>query len=934
MSSYEQIDASLLRFGKRSERVLLLAYFQKFTVPSIVETIATLQGSSEFPITVINFAEHISGSGNFEIPAALNISEFDVIVVHNTVAYDSANLWSLDRRQSQKLEEFDGLKVIMKQDEHFKFADFVRFVESKGIDLVFTVMPSSELDKTYTAMLPEIRTAPMLTGYITPAMRQKIDFSAHRDIDIGYRGSIMPLSFGQLCYQKRKIGIDVSRLLANSDLKLDISSDWNDRFSGERWKNFLQNCKSVLGVESGTGVFDLDGTLETTCRIIESALGEDDGSEEYANAYLNALSSIENRVRYYAISPRHFEAICAGAVQLLLPGNYSNRLIANRHYFELNPDYSNLDEALEIIRDDKSRISLAERAFEEVALNNGNWIETFVHEFDVAISEAINSKGVSRKSKIKTREPSINLLMMQGHAYGLDPRRDEWYAKGAPEHLKVHQLGISKTGSTFSTIKGKKREIIINAAPKPWDAAAIRKLVGPTGHSPEASFALRELFFIESALQLDDAALFNTYGLPHVEDESETFRWYLNYILDVSYTLVDTAIRLKGVHAILCINFPSVFAALILKGLLRVPVIYDALEYWPEMVPSNGAFASQFWKNTEARLLSYVDAQGTVSPTLAEVMSDSYGKNFFSTPNFPPYEKNAETHQPKEQKTVSFLYQGNFAPNRGLEQLLDAWRGTPERARLILRGPDSPHKQLLVDKLSDDPTLAKRISFIAPVSTDDLLAGVLNDGDVGLVPYPSIGKNYENCSPNKFGQYLAAGVPILANKTKFVAQVIAESGAGICVDFEDTKALVTAVRQLCDLDSRKAFSKKATKAHKERYNWSEQSRDLYGAINEVIGSAAPAHFEYIERKAVVDASTPLEMDDADETSEAQQNSSEIDVFEPNNGMSAESISSEPEDIVTASTTNESLAKKLLRPIWRLLPSAVRHRISAFVFRGG
>ena len=95
-----------------------------------------------------------------------------------------------------------------------------------------------------------------LTGYVPD---EYIDFEIDlgcRDIDVGYRGSIQPLLFGQLAYEKREIGVRFAYYAMKRGLKCDISSRWEDRLMGDSWLDFLKRCKAVLGAESGSDIVD------------------------------------------------------------------------------------------------------------------------------------------------------------------------------------------------------------------------------------------------------------------------------------------------------------------------------------------------------------------------------------------------------------------------------------------------------------------------------------------------------------------------------------------------------------------------------------------------------------------------------------------------------------------------------------------------------
>lgn len=846
---FVDIDISLSRVKRRQEKILLIAYYPPRSVPSVVENISLLQKLSAYPISILNLAEHRVDSGYLKIPPQIDLSAYQAIIIHNTVAYNPDNLFSLDEKLLCKLVDYQGAKIVFKQDEHFRFRDFVKFASDVGIDTVFSIMPDSEIPKTYGEFLPSITVHPMLAAFVTPSLRAGLNLDTNRPIDIGYRGSIMPLSFGRLCYQKRKIGDDVSARLANTGVSLDISSRWEDRLGGDAWFGFLSRCKAVLGVESGTGLFDLDGTLEAYCREIEREIGPDDGSSAYADEYLKALSSREGRVGYYMISPRHFEACAAGALQILFPGNYSGCMKAGRHYFELREDYSNLQEAVDFIRDDRRRTEMAICAYEEVIQDKSNWIETFVEKFDSAVTVAMERKGFQRKAIVSSTNAGLNVVVIQAHAYGVDPRRDQWYAAGAIEELRIHQIGINDSGANLEILRGERDEVIIKQARRNWTRGCLDVFVAQAGHDVAASIALRELYFIADCLELKDDQLFTIFGLPQSQETVARFRWYLSYVLSTAVTLVHSVTCTKGVHALVAVNFPALVPGLIIKGLLGIPIIYEALEYWPEADPDQGDFLRIFWSQFESRLVGYADYRGTVSPSLAQLMGDVYKSEFYWVPNAPPlFVSNSEKPLPSsvdfsKQNVVRFIFQGNFAPHRNLEHLIRIWGKVSLNAVLILRGPENSFRAKLMEMAQSLGLLDKRVYFPPAVTVDQLIVAARNDGDVGLIPYGPTGANYSNCSPNKLGQYMMAGLPILANTTSYVADVIGAAKCGMTIDFLSEKEVIDAVSRFCDEENRRAWGNNARAHYENVFHWEAVAVPFYEAIQRATSGKQFEKFE-------------------------------------------------------------------------------------------
>ena len=391
------------RFVRRVERVLFLCFYDPSGISTISDTVACMRDFSRFPLEVLNLFEHRHiPNAPLALKPSVDLDAFSAILIHNTAAYNVDNLYSLDMFTARKLRDYRGVKVLMKQDENYRFQELAQYIGKTKFDLILTCLPGEELTKIYP---PAIAGAPrfeyMLAGYVTPGLRALDPRKNERPVDIGYRGSIQSLDFGRLAFEKRKIGDDVARLLSGRGLRLDISSRWEDRFGGEAWFEFLGSCKATLGSESGASVFDLDGKLKRRCKEAERKLGPFREGHDYAESYLAAFTDLEDNVNYRGLSPLHFEAIAAGTVQILYPGNYSGILIPERHYLPLARDYSNLDAVVDSICDDSKRRQMAETAYEEIILDQNNWIENFVGRFDGWLERELEDK--------KSRLPVANL---------------------------------------------------------------------------------------------------------------------------------------------------------------------------------------------------------------------------------------------------------------------------------------------------------------------------------------------------------------------------------------------------------------------------------------------------------------------------------------------------------------------------------------------
>ena len=907
-------DCRHSRISARPEKVLLLCFYEPKGVSTVPENIAFFQELSEFPVTVVNLCEHRQSLEGLELPPSFNINRYSAVVIHNTVSYNIDNLRSLDRLLPVKLNDYDGVKMLLKQDENYRFREIASYIGEVGFDVVFTCLPEDEIEKVYPrAIVGGVKFIRMLTGYVTPTLRKFRCDNEHRPIDIGYRGSIQPLDFGRLAFEKRKIGDDVNALLRDRGLRLDISNRWEDRIGGIGWLNFLSSCKATLGAESGASVFDLDGDLEVRCKGAIEKLGEFSPDHEYAESYLKFLSDIEGNVKYNQISPRHFEAIATKTLQILYPGEYSSIIKPGLHYVALSRDYGNIDEVLSCVLDDSRRVEITSRAYEEVLLNRNNWIESFIKTVDVEISGFIDEKG-GLGTFIRTKTaPSINVLLLAAHEPRIDPRLS-WISNFAPGQIKVHQFGVAAPNCEDGVTELQPHGALYSSTPRrSFQKSELTEWTILANSDPVALEAIHELMFLDYALSLPLDAFSELFGAPISSERIPDFRWYLHYFLDTAATLLDTCANIRGAHAIIATDLDALLPSLVISRFHNAPLFYDAHEYWPEADVNSMQFEKEYWISLEKRFVRHAHYRQTVSPGLAEFMTKQYGATFHCLPNAVPLvPQSSQTSIISDEVGVSagciFLFQGGFAEGRGLELLIEAWPETASNALLYLRGRDNPYKESLVQASIRNGTYNCRVFFPGPVEEDQLIEAASNAA-VGICPYPPTNILYENCSPNKVSQYMAAGIPILANRTRFVSEIVTEAECGIVLDFSRRVELVAAVNALAaDPEQRSKLGKSGHEYFSRDFNWQAKSGDFYGALQS--GSATPEQF-------IVYATT------------------RIPPYSIDSGVSAGALGEAASHVETASgeltgakqfSPSSQRLRRILRPVWKALPARVRRKV--------
>jgi hypothetical protein len=316
---------------------------------------------------------------------SLDFNIYDVFVIHYSLRLPFGQV---KPSVIEKLHRSNVLKVLFIQDEYDKTNLTKKIINQAGINLVFTVVPSRSISYVYPEIdFPFTRFVNILTGY---APEDKSFFAlrftppSRRKCFITYRSRKLPIKYGKLGFEKVKIGRDVKDYCKKMGFNHDI--DWTEksRIYGTEWYEFILSGKAMLGSESGSNVFDWDGSLESKVNdFIKNNKKLDDQS-----VYESVVKPYEVDGLMNQISPRIFEMATAKTVMVLYEGQYSNALTPWRHYLPLKKDLSNIAEIFAILKDG-SRIDLmVDQVYEDIILSEKYSYKQFVLNIDAEIEKS------------------------------------------------------------------------------------------------------------------------------------------------------------------------------------------------------------------------------------------------------------------------------------------------------------------------------------------------------------------------------------------------------------------------------------------------------------------------------------------------------------------------------------------------------------------
>lgn len=318
----------------------------------------------------------------------VDLQRFEVVVLHYSVRLPFDQISS---SAANMLAQYVGLKVLFIQDEYNNTHRSWEWINRIGFDLVFTVVPEIHISQVYPpSKFPKTRFVGNLTGYVPEYINfvGRISWPSERNLLVGYRGRDLPLEYGKLGKEKVEIGRLVKSYCERRSLRSDIEWTEEARIYGSNWYDFVGSCRSMLGSESGSNVFDWDGSLAEKIR----AFRKKNPSVRDDVIYLKLIEPHESPGVMNQISPRIFEAIALKTVLILFEGEYSGVLKADIHYLSLKKDGSNLDDVFARLTDSGYVDRMSTKAYEDI-IESGNYsYESFIRMVDCELEIAAKHK--------------------------------------------------------------------------------------------------------------------------------------------------------------------------------------------------------------------------------------------------------------------------------------------------------------------------------------------------------------------------------------------------------------------------------------------------------------------------------------------------------------------------------------------------------------
>jgi len=281
-----------------------------------------------------------------------------------------------------------------------------------------------------------------------------------------------------------------------------------------------------------------------------------------------------------------------------------------------------------------------------------------------------------------------------------------------------------------------------------------------------------------------------------------------------------------------CHDFDTLLCGLLWGKLHHIPIIYDAHEYYADLVKPrlsglSGKLLYQIIRTIEKFAAHICNAVVTVDDTLSRFYSH-FNKNIVVIGHY-PRKYLAETYNPIFNRSeLILLYSGRISVDRGALIYIELLRyliGINIPTRLLFAGVFTPaiEEQFVNQQAKDVENSIDYLGWIPYQQIQD----IYRSADIGLCilqPQP----RYIAAVPIKLFEYMASGLPVIASNFPAISSIIDEANCGIAVDPLSQPTYIAEIIKSWWITPSfpRSIGENGRQAVLTKYNWETQSGRL------------------------------------------------------------------------------------------------------------
>jgi glycosyltransferase involved in cell wall biosynthesis len=290
------------------------------------------------------------------------------------------------------------------------------------------------------------------------------------------------------------------------------------------------------------------------------------------------------------------------------------------------------------------------------------------------------------------------------------------------------------------------------------------------------------------------------------------FLFYAEYNLRLFVFLLT-----KKMDGICAIDLDTTLPCLLVSKIKKVKRIYDAHEYFTELKEvRTRPFVKKFWTIVEKFAVPKFQYGYTVSEGLAEEFKTRYKRDYAVIRNLPVLQPYKEVIREK-----FLVFQGAVNEARGFELLIPAMKQIPYK--LVVCG-DGNFMQQLKNLIAENNVIDK-VELKGMLQPSELRV-IAQRALLGLGFAEKEGINQFHALPNKFLEYMHAGLPQIAMNFPEYQKINKQFEVAVLIDEFSVEAIVKTINQTMEDESQLDNMNKNALTAREMYCWQKEEKFL------------------------------------------------------------------------------------------------------------
>jgi glycosyltransferase involved in cell wall biosynthesis len=285
-------------------------------------------------------------------------------------------------------------------------------------------------------------------------------------------------------------------------------------------------------------------------------------------------------------------------------------------------------------------------------------------------------------------------------------------------------------------------------------------------------------------------------------------------------------------------DLTTLLVGFMLSRFKALPLVYDAHEIWTENVEYDAGLRKYIpikaWKKwVLTKIEGFILRNGvnlfmSVSGTICAEFKRRYELPYspLNLPNFPEMTLSEEHGAEDTRKRCGLtkehfivLYLGGVNPARNIENVILALQYLPDKCVFVIQGPSVDDYCKDYMELARGVSVEGRVFCLEPVHRDQVISAA-SFADCGVLMLRNICLNFYLFYPNKFFEYMLAGLPVAVSDFPEVSAHVAREKCGVTFNPDDPASIADALLWLYEHPAERAqMGARGRESMMERYNW-------------------------------------------------------------------------------------------------------------------